>query len=206
VKDGKAGLDLYGNDRLFVSHDQDIFSDLLPTGNSRNLVRGFINIKGPNIFIPWDTHKRHLNEDREIVRRLTKNKLIITVFENWKRVYKAVSRLGTGEVVAFIQSPVKPVIDKKNRDLNIPCRNEVNLDLGSNRGVSLPAGVHVPTMPVNRRAEDAYKVTLVFTTDEARAIMAYYGVSGEPSKGVVKDLADSIKEELLKLVEGPAQG
>jgi hypothetical protein len=66
------GIDLYGNDRLFVLHDQETFAHLLPSGGARNLVRGFVNIHGPNIFVPWDTHKRHLNPDREIMRALTK--------------------------------------------------------------------------------------------------------------------------------------
>jgi hypothetical protein len=207
VKEGKAGgIDLYGNDRLFVSHDQDIFSHLLPTGNSRNLVRGFINIKGPNIFIPWDTHKRHLNEDREIVRRLTKSKLITTIFENWKGVYKAVSRLGSGEVIAFIQAPLKPAVDRHKNDLNIPHRDKVKLDFSSNRGVSLPADVYVPTMPVEKKVEDSHKATLTFTTDEARSVMAYYGMNGEPTQGSMKELADLIKEELLEWVEGPEHG
>jgi hypothetical protein len=203
VKDGKTGgIDLYGNDRLFVSHDQNVFADLLPTGNSRNLVRGFVNIRGPNVFIPWDTHKRHLNEDREIVRHLTKSKLIILVFENWKKAYRGISRLGSGEVTAFIKNPVKPVIDTRKKDLNIPHRAAIPLELGKNRGVSLPKDVFVPKVPVEKRDREGHRVTLTLTTDEARSVMAYYGRQGEPTADAMRDLAEVIKEELMEWVAG----
>ena len=53
VRNGRTGgIDLYGNDRLFVPYDQVMFSELLPSGQVRNMIRGFVNIKGPNIFIP----------------------------------------------------------------------------------------------------------------------------------------------------------
>ena len=203
VKDGKTGgIDLYGNDRLFVSHDQDIFADLLPTGNSRNLVRGFINIKAPNVFVPWDTHKRHLNTDREIVRHLTKSRLIILVFENWKKAYRAIGRLGSGEVSAFIGAKLAPVRDTKRKDLNLPHRYEMTLDFGLVRGVSLPEDMYVPVVPVESRDQDTRKVTLMLTIDEARAVMAYYERSGEPTQEVIKDLGDAIKEELMEWVTG----
>ncbi len=88
----RPGIDLYGNDRLFVIHDQETFAHLLPAGAARNLVRGFVNIHGPNVFIPWDTHKRHLNPDREIMRVLTKNKLITDFFGHWYQAYQGVGR------------------------------------------------------------------------------------------------------------------
>lgn len=62
-----AGIDLYGNDRLFVLRDQEqvrIWYSSIPKGNARLLMRGLINVHAPNIFIPWDVHKRHLNADR----------------------------------------------------------------------------------------------------------------------------------------------
>ena len=50
----KWGIDLYGNDRLFVELDQETFSSLLPTrGVAKNLILGLINLRGPNTFIPW---------------------------------------------------------------------------------------------------------------------------------------------------------
>src|SRR5438105_12778990 len=63
------GIDLYGNDRLFVQNDQHIVERLLAkaSGPRRDLVRGFINIKGGNAAIPWDTHKRHLNLDASML-------------------------------------------------------------------------------------------------------------------------------------------
>jgi hypothetical protein len=203
VKDGKSGgIDLYGNNRLFASHDLELFEDLLPKGNSRNLARGFINIRGSNIFIPWDTHKRHLNADRDIVRRLTTNKLIREVFENWKRAYRAISRLGTGEVTDFIETPLKPVVDKRKKDFAIPHRSVVNLDFCAVRGVSLPESVYAPAVPDPERDEVSHKVTLALSSDEARAIMAYYKQSGEPTQDALRELADLIKEEVMEWVEG----
>src|SRR5207248_1146320 len=55
--EGKSnwGIDLYGNDRLFVAFDQDTFASLMPVrGGAKNLIRGLINLRGPNAFIPWD--------------------------------------------------------------------------------------------------------------------------------------------------------
>jgi hypothetical protein len=203
VKEGKTGgIDLYGNNRLFASHDLELFEDLLPKGNSRNLARGFINICGPNVFIPWDTHKRHLNADRDIVRRLTTNKLIREVFENWKRAYRAISRLGTGEVTNFIATPLKPVVDKRKKDLAIPHRSVIDLTFGAVRGVSLPESVHVPAVPAHEEDEVTHRVTLTLSPDEVRAIMAYYKQSGEPTQEALKELGDLIKEELMEWVEG----
>src|SRR5262249_6386076 len=96
------GIDLYGNDRLFVHRDQTTFSDLLPRASARTLCRGFVNIKGPNVFIPWDTHKRHLNVDRDVIQILTKNKLIVDLFDNWKKVYNDIA---SSEVKRLIVPP-----------------------------------------------------------------------------------------------------
>src|SRR5439155_26596313 len=93
--EGKSnwGIDLYGNDRLFVAFDQEAFSSLLPIrGGAKNLIRGLINLRGPNIFIPWDTHKRHLNPDREIMRVLTKHPTIREFFDRWYDVYRTLSK------------------------------------------------------------------------------------------------------------------
>src|SRR5262249_36273688 len=120
------GIDLYGNNRLFVLHDQETFAHLLPTGTTRNLVRGLVNIHGPNVFVPWDTHKRHLNPDRDIMRALTKNKLITDFFTCWYQAYQAVGR---GDVSDLIGDPLEMVIDKTKRDLFIPTRLTVNVDL-----------------------------------------------------------------------------
>ncbi len=203
VKDGKAGgIDLYGNDRLFVSHDQEVFTDLLPTGNSRNLVRGFINIKAPNIFIPWDTHKRHLNADREIVRLLTKSKAIVTLFDNWKKAYRAISSLGTGEVSKVIGTALDPLIDKKKKDLAIRHKSTVELEIVSGVGSPLPKTVHVPVVKTQKRKNDGLKITIAVTPDDARRVMAYYKLKGEPTQATMKELADLIKEELMEWVEG----
>src|SRR5205823_1595469 len=113
----RPGIDLYGNNRLFVLHDQETFAHLLPTGGTRNLIRGFVNIHGPNVFIPWDTHKRHLNPDREIMRVLTKNKLITDFFDYWYHAYQGVGR---GDVTKLISDRMLKVIDRAKKDLFIP--------------------------------------------------------------------------------------
>src|SRR6185369_9038178 len=64
------GFDLYGNNRLFLLRETKIFADQLPKGTAALLVRGWVNVKGPNIFVPWDTHKRHVNNDREVIELL----------------------------------------------------------------------------------------------------------------------------------------
>lgn len=50
VKEGNWGIDLYGNNRLFVDHDQDLFSHWLTSGTARGMIRGLVNINGPTFF------------------------------------------------------------------------------------------------------------------------------------------------------------
>ena len=134
AKEGRSwGIDLYGNDRLFVANDQTTFATMLPHGASRNLIRGFVNIRGPNVFVPWDTHKRHLNTDSEIMAVLTKNSLIQEVFANWKAAYNAIS--SSEDIAKLIETPIKTPVDQKRHDLAIEHRSVVQVDLKKKRGV-----------------------------------------------------------------------
>ena len=185
---GSWGIDLYGNDRLFVAFDQDTFSQLLPKGNQQRLVRGLVNIRGPNVFIPWDTHKRHLNVDREIVRILKAHTLITTLFENWKNAYNLVGR---GNVSEIVKQPLSPTFEE--RDLFIPSRSKIRLDPTSKRG-TLPKSVFVPQVGGGKkRGNDTVKVNLSFSSTEATVIAAHYDTKPEP-----RSMAAAIKADVIK--------
>ena len=191
------GIDLYGNNRLFVIHDQETFAHLLPAGTARNLVRGFVNIHGPNVFIPWDTHKRHLNPDREIMRVLTKNKLISDFFRHWNQAYQGVGR---GDVTDLISEPLPKTVDKAKNDLFLPTRATVELDLHRKRGINLPQSYIPPR--VNRGNLENNVLTIKFTidTDEAMYLFGKYGLEGspsEPSKTIVQNLSEAIRDDVL---------
>jgi len=199
VRSGRTGgIDLYGNNRLFVPFDHTLFSELLPSGQVRNMVRGFVNIKGPNVFIPWDTHKRHLNTDRDIISVITKHPLIKRLFENWKEAYLTLSR--TPEVSKIVAIPLPKAIDRAAKDLFIPHRAEISLDIKRKRGVALPtAGFFVPKVPARRRRRNGIAVTLTLSTSEARLLSTYYGIQGDPiSRTTRGELALEIKNDLLK--------
>lgn len=198
MRDGASwGIDLYGNDRLFVAYDQSLFSDLLPSGNSRSLVRGFVNIRGPNVFVPWDTHKRHLNVDRDIINIITKHPLVREVFDNWKRTYLEISR--SGQVTKIIGHSLPRFEDKAKKDLFIPNRTTVSLDPSRKRGVSLPKTVFVPKVRARVRKNDSVNITIRFTNDEARAVASHYGITGDlTSRTITTELATEIKGTVLK--------
>lgn len=198
VREGRTGgIDLYGNDRLFVAYDQNTFSHLLPTGSSRNLIRGFVNIHGANIFIPWDTHKRHLNVDREIMHIITKHPAIQQLFENWRKAYNDISR--SGRVTELISPKLPKIIDREENDLFIPHRQRVEIDPQRKRKVSLPRNVFVPKVTSSAKKNDLITVPLKFNLDEARLLASHYGISGElPSPGTTNELANEIKGDLLK--------
>jgi hypothetical protein len=188
------GIDLYGNDRLFVSYDQETFEHWLPKGASRGLVRGLVNIKGPNVFIPWDTHKRHLNVDREIIRILTKHKVVKEFFDNWARVYKDISALGKGEVSKFIRTPLSP--KTKGHDLNIPHREVVAIDVKPRQKDSLPKDVFKPAVKIKpAKKPESIQVKFAVAAEDARRICSYYGLSGSPNGA---DLSTAIKDDVIK--------
>jgi hypothetical protein len=142
--------------------------------------------------------------DREIVRLLTRNKLVGTVFENWKKAYRAISRLGTGEVSKLIADELDPKVDSKKHDLAIPHRSVVKLDFRVVRGASLPADVFVPFVKEEDASDDevTYKVTLLLSSEDVHGVLAYYRMKGEPNQATLKELAEQIKEELMEWVEG----
>jgi len=191
------GIDLYANDRLFVIHDQETFAHLLPTGTARNLVRGFVNIHGPNVFVPWDTHKRHHNPDREIMRALTKNKLITDFFGHW---YQACLGVGRGDVIDLISEPLPKAVDKVKKDLFLPTRVSVDVDLNRKRGVNHPASYVPPKVNRGKPAKDV--LTVVFTVDveEAMYLFGKYGIEVspiEPSKTMEQNLSEAIRDDVL---------
>lgn len=196
AKEGRSwGIDLYGNDRLFVANDQTTFAAALPHGNSRNLIRGFINIRGPNKFVPWDTHKRHLNTDSEIMAVLTKNALIQEMFANWKAAYNAIS--SSAEIAKLIATPISNPIDEKRHDLAIDHRFRIKVDPKKKRGVKLEAPVFKPKVPTKKKRSDLVKVTFSLTPTEARLLLAYFRIEGDPANAS-GELSSSIKEEILE--------
>jgi hypothetical protein len=197
TREGKSwGIDLYGNDRLFVAYDQETFADVLPRANAQRLIRGLVNIRGANVFIPWDTHKRHLNLDRDIIRILQRHKLIRELFENWQRVYNGIASAGKGQVTELISKPLPQAFDGRTHDLFIPHRARVSLDARRKRGIALPASVYVPTVrPKKEKPNDSVKVSLTFTTTEARGLASHYGIKED---AIRRTLADEIKQDVLK--------
>ncbi len=193
----RPGIDLYGNNRLFVLHDQETFAHLLPTGSARNLIRGFVNIHGPNVFIPWDTHKHHHNPDREIMTALTKNKLIRDFFGYWHDAYQAVGR---GAVTQLISDRLPKVIDTAKKDLFIPTLATVEVDLHRKRGVNLPPSIVPPTVNVGGPSTRVLTVRFTVDVDEARFLLGQYGIEGspnEPSGMVEEDLSEAIRDHVL---------
>jgi hypothetical protein len=198
-KRGSAGIDLYGNDRLFVAYDQATFAERLPSSaQTKNLVRGYINLRGPNVFIPWDTHKRHLNTDREIMNVLLTHKLVRDLFDTWKATYNAISQ--SGEVTKLVQTPLPNLIDRQKRDLAIPHRARVPLVVNRRRGVTLPDAVFRPKVG-RKKGKQTETITIKFTltSDQARVLAAQFGVTGDLQQpSTVSELSTSIKQSLLK--------
>ncbi len=203
---GSWGIDLYGNDRLFVAYDQNTFSHLLPSGGAKNMIRGFVNIQGPNVFIPWDTHKRHLNVDSEIVNVITKHPLVVQVFEGWRQAYLAISR--SGKVTKIISTPLPAVFDRRAKDLSIPSRSRVQLNPKRKRGINLPKSVFVPHVRERGKKATASIVSLklTFNTDEARSVASYYGITGDlAARSTTSELATEIRTDLLKRARKPSR-
>jgi hypothetical protein len=193
----QPGIDLYGNNRQFVLQDQETLAPLLPGGNAGKLVRGLVNVHGPNVFIPWDTHKHHLNPDRDILRVLTKNKLITDFFRTWKDAYQAVA-LGDGN--RLISERLPRVIDTARKDLFIPTRVTIPVDLARKRGVSLPADLAPPSVSRNTVTNGAITINFTVDAEEARLLFGKYGIVGSPDDVAntdVQTLTEAIREEIL---------
>lgn len=196
--DGQSwGIDLYGNDRLFVAYDQTTFASMLPAGNSKTLVRGYVNIRGPNAFIPWDTHKRHLNEDRDIIQILRSHKLIHAFFDQWTTAYQAISR---GAVKALINKPLKKVFDRTKRDISVAFSDRIQLDATKPTARSLSLGsIHVPVVPSPKRAKDLIVLKLNLSKAEARWLASRYSITGDlNAASTTGKIAENVKAEVLK--------
>jgi hypothetical protein len=171
----------------------------LPRGQVGRLVRGFVNIRGPNVFIPWDTHKRHLNTEREIiVEILQKHKLIKDFFALWNQVYQAISKLGEDQVRSTIKHELYPWKDDKKRDLNIRFSQTIPLPR-KKTGSSLPEEMHRPKVAITSSIHSKpIKITFSVTNMEFRTLCSKYGVGGSPDdRNICKDLAEAIKEAAL---------
>lgn len=203
-EDKGPGFDLYGNDRLFVHRDQRLFADFLPRGSVAGYIRGYVNIKGPNVFIPWDTHKRHLNTDREVIELLRTHPTIRNLFENWKDAFGAISVLGKGEVTKTVATPYPLSVDPKTGDLGIEHKSEVQIDPARKRGEKLPPNVPKPKVGVTKQKKNNTGVSLnmVLTTEDARQLAAKLAVEGNVETPETKRaLSEKAKDHLLGLIK-----
>jgi hypothetical protein len=191
---GIAGIDLYGNNRLYA-RNQTLFDDYWPRGQASLLTRGFVNIVGPNIFIPWDTHKRHVNADGEIISRIKRDPLVNQLLTSWGTVYRALSKVKVSSVVG---APLVPLV--RGTDLNFAHKETVELDSGQRRRKKNQAvPFFVPRVPAPTKSIDAIKVPLVLTSAEARKLSAHYGVLGDPASAkTARELGEFIKADILK--------
>jgi hypothetical protein len=190
------GIDLYGNDRLFVLRDPDQVIDWynFPRGPARHLMRGLINVHGPNVFIPWDVHKRHLNADREIVGLLRTNRLIRMFIDQWTAAYQKVAR---SDVKNLIKAAVEPWSAKK--DLNVLYDNNIPLGGGKQREVKWPAGVHTPKVALMKKPGDkTVTIKIPVTKAEFRELCTRFEIEGAfEDTATQKALGEAIKEEVL---------
>ncbi len=197
------GFDLYGNNRLFKSRDNRLFADQLPKGGPAGLVRGWVNILGPNVFIPWDTHKRHLNYDREVIELIRTHPTVKDLFTNWTEAYSQISRLGTGEIKKTIEVPYA-LTDPKTRQLAFDHSDTVTIDATRKRGQKLPTTIFRPVVrSVNKTKKNmGIQLNIVFTVDEARRLAAQFQIHGSLDATQTKRaLSDKAKEHLIGLLQ-----
>jgi len=190
------GIDLYGNNRLFVLRDQEQVIDWysFPKGNARQLMRGIINIHGPNVCIPWDVHKRHLNADREVVTLLRTNKLIRLFIDHWTTAYQKVSR---SDVKNTIKTPVEPW--SADDDLNLEYSNDIALVPGKQRDAKWPDKLHTPKVALTKKP-DGKTVMIKFpvTKAEFRELCSRFEIDGAwDDPATQKTLGELIKESVL---------
>jgi hypothetical protein len=197
------GFDLYGNNRLFTQRDERLFYEQLPKGQAGSLARGWVNILGSNVFIPWDTHKRHLNSDREIIDLIRTNLAIKGLFENWNEALQQISRLDRGEITKTINVPYE-LVNEKTHELNFVHSDSVEINPTKKRGQKLPETVFKPVLASVKKAKKDKGVTLsmAFTVDEARRLAAYFQISGSLDAAQTKrGLSDKAKEHLIGLLQ-----
>lgn len=196
------GFDLYGNNRLFKYRDDRLFAEQLPKGGPAGLVRGWVNIIGPNVFVPWDTHKRHLNYDREVIDLIRTHPTIKELFENWKTAYHHISGLGTGEIKKTIDVPHK-LVDQKTHQLTFGHSDQIPIDASRKRGQKLPATLFKPVVRAKTTKKDmGVQLNLGFTIDDARRLAAHFQIHGSLDAASTKrNLSDKAKEHLLTLLQ-----
>ena len=192
-----AGIDLYGNNRLFIFRDQEhvkTWYPSIPKGNARLLMRGLINIHAPNIFIPWDVHKRHLNADRELVALLRTDRLMTLFVKAWVEVYQAVSR---SDVKNLIKDRFLPW--RTTSDLNVAYDDEIDLPTGRKQGITWPASIHLPTVPPPKKLpEKPAAIRFLVNRSEFRELCAHFDVRARwDDKDTLKELSEEIKDYLL---------
>lgn len=197
VGDDKWGIDIYGNNRLFIAHNQDEilkwFS--LPKGAAVHMLRGFINIIGPNIFVPWDTHKRHLSTDHPIID-LLKSKPIKELFAAWADAYQAIS--SSSEIKETIKVPYGPWVDPKKKDVNTEFDADVSLPKSRGRA-KLPDKIHRPkAVSVKNEAAPMITVSVKLTQEEFRSACSINDIDISISERQAKTLlGDIMKNNLL---------
>ena len=150
---GFQGIDLYGNNRLFVENDQNLGPELLNKSTKGPLlIRGLINIQGPNPSVPWDTHKRHLNLDSEILSQIRQHRGIRELFDNWAKAATDVSSLQV--VKKLIDVAPRSMVDSKKHDLWVQHRAKDPVPMAlAPKAAGLPSTIFVPvakapTMPI----------------------------------------------------------
>jgi hypothetical protein len=191
------GIDLYGNDRLFVHGEYELFREWyqLPKGNASHFVRGYINILGPNYLIPWDTHKRHLNAEREVMEAIKKDKSIREFFARWRGVYNSLS--GAGEIKKTIAQEMDPWKDKDGTDLNIPFSVEVPLGT-RRRGEALAQTLPMPSVPASKPSTKPREIKLKFSNAEFKRLCQRFEVEGAPDDRHTRfQLEEAIRIHLL---------
>jgi hypothetical protein len=197
------GFDLYGNNRLFTSRDNRLFADMLPKGAVSGFIRGWVNILGPNVFVPWDTHKRHLNYDRDVIELIRTHPAIKNLFENWGEAFKQIQGLGKGEITKTVDASYAITSAKTGRPAFAHSAT-VRIDATRKRGQKLPEDIFKPRVVTATKAKKDLGVTvnILFTTDEARRLAARLQVSGPlDAPQTRKNLGERAREQLLSLIE-----
>jgi hypothetical protein len=166
------------------------------------LVRGWVNILGPNVFIPWDTHKRHLNYDREIPEVLRTHPAITELIKNWEVAYNQIARLGKGGIKKTIAETYR-LMDSKTHQLRFDHSVRVPIDAMRKRGEKLPDNVFKPVVVSATKArKDSVPLTFSVTTEEARQLSTVFQVQGSlDSPKTRKTLSEKAKEIFLGVLK-----
>jgi hypothetical protein len=196
------GFDLYGNNRLFQAQDTRLFADQLPKGNAANLVRGWVNIMGPNVFVPWDTHKRHLNYDREVIELVRTHPAVKNLFENWTEAYGQISRLEKGGFKNTLHVSYK-ILNPKTQTVSFFHSNEVDIDATKKRGQKLPSTVFKPKVLQSlKQKKPGIQLTMGLSMEEARQLASELQIQGSLETVKTKrELSEKAKAKLLSLLK-----